>query len=397
MLPRNRKAVTSWKDCNAAFLEIANNIREAIKEMYISPSSQPSATTSISLLGFGTTGSIELTIQPGDIALYDADVVALKFAQDFYGADELVASLFSKAGISIDHIRPPIGEYSYIETRGSIKAHHALFIGVPELNNFDYLQIRQFAARALNILAHQAPRTRHLAMTIHGINYGLDEIEAVNAQLAGYLDSLQSGQLPPMLETITIVDINQDRVQRLRESLQRSLANASYASRIGMRWAYRLTAPPANNTLNRTFNDTKIIERAGIESAAKAHAFVAIPFTKEMDDVFYYGIQQPVRDAGFVCERVDQEAFTGDILDRVKKKIETAAVVIAELSGANPNVYLEVGYAWGKGRPTILLVKGEQDLRFDVRGQRCLKYERIKDLEDALHKELRSLNDSGFV
>jgi len=59
---------------------------------------------------------------------------------------------------------------------------------------------------------------------------------------------------------------------------------------------------------------------------------------------------------------MDQEAFTGDILDRIKKKIETATVVIAELSGANPNVYLEVGYAWGKDVPTILLVKETDEI-----------------------------------
>ncbi len=118
---------------------------------------------------------------------------------------------------------------------------------------------------------------------------------------------------------------------------------------------------------------------------------------KDMDDVFYYGIQQPVRAAGFLCERVDQEAFLGDILDRVKQKIETAAVVIAELTGANPNVYLEIGYAWGKGVPALLLLKDGQELRFDVRGQRCLKYERIRDLEESLAKELQGLKSQGLI
>ena len=122
-----------------------------------------------------------------------------------------------------------------------------------------------------------------------------------------------------------------------------------------------------------------------------------MPFKKDMDDVFYYGIQHPARAAGFICERVDQEAFIGDILNQVKKKIETAAVVIAEITGANPNVYLEIGYAWGKGRPTLLLLKDEQELRFDVRNQRCLKYERIKDLEEALSKELKELKSKGFI
>lgn len=131
--------------------------------------------------------------------------------------------------------------------------------------------------------------------------------------------------------------------------------------------------------------------------ASLPHVFVAMPFRKDMDDVFYYGIQRPVHAAGFLCERIDQDSFTGDILDRVKKRIETAAIVIAELSGANPNVYLEVGYAWGKGRPTVLLVKDPQELCFDVRGQRCLTYERIMELEESLTKELRGLVCKGLI
>jgi len=116
-----------------------------------------------------------------------------------------------------------------------------------------------------------------------------------------------------------------------------------------------------------------------------------------MDDVFFYGIQQPLHAAGLLCERVDQDAFTGGIMDYVKTRIETASVVIAELSGANPNVYLEVGYAWGKGRPVILLAHDERELHFDVRGQRCLVYERIKDLEESLARELTVMIRKGIV
>jgi hypothetical protein len=43
--------------------------------------------------------SIELTIQHGDIMQIDADVVALKFAQSFYGADRAVAIALSGAEI----------------------------------------------------------------------------------------------------------------------------------------------------------------------------------------------------------------------------------------------------------------------------------------------------------
>jgi hypothetical protein len=133
------------------------------------------------------------------------------------------------------------------------------------------------------------------------------------------------------------------------------------------------------------------INLEGIESANKPHVFVAMPFNKEFDDIFYLGIQEPVKKAHFLCERIDAEAFTGDIMEQVKKRIESAVIVIGVLTGANPNVYLEIGYAWGKGRPTILLAKAEEQIKFDVRGQKYLKYETITALREALSNELSQL------
>jgi hypothetical protein len=88
---------------------------------------------------------------------------------------------------------------------------------------------------------------------------------------------------------------------------------------------------------------------------------------------------------------MDMAAFTGDILTRVMSRIESAALVIADLSGANANVYLEVGYAWGKGRPTLLLAKAGNELKFDVRGQRCILYENIVGLAKQLQSDLSNL------
>ena len=64
-----------------------------------------------------------------------------------------------------------------------------------------------------------------------------------------------------------------------------------------------------------------------------------------------------MRSAGFLCERADLSAFTGDVMDWVRNRIKTAKLVIADLTEANPNVYLEVGYAWGCEVPTVLLTK----------------------------------------
>lgn len=81
-------------------------------------------------------------------------------------------------------------------------------------------------------------------------------------------------------------------------------------------------------------------------------------------------------------------------MDWVKTRIENSVLTIADLTGANPNVYLEVGYAWGKGKNTILLIKDSDELKFNVQGQRCLEYKSIKDLMEKLEKELKDLNNN---
>jgi nucleoside 2-deoxyribosyltransferase len=130
---------------------------------------------------------------------------------------------------------------------------------------------------------------------------------------------------------------------------------------------------------------------------AKPHAFVAMPFNDYFQDVYHYGIQAPVHQAGLLCERMDHLNFTGEIVEWMKHKIETATVVIAEVTDGNPNVYLELGYAWGKGRPTILIAKDVGVLAFDVRGHRCLQYGSITALEQTLVRELRELHARHLI
>ena len=132
----------------------------------------------------------------------------------------------------------------------------------------------------------------------------------------------------------------------------------------------------------------------GYDSWSKAHVFVAMPFEEETDDVYHYDIQGAVKASGFLCERADLSSFTGDVMNWVRQRIDSATLVIADLSGANANVYLEVGYAWGLKRPTVFLVRDVKDLKFDVKGQRCLVYKKIKDLEGKLQKELEQLKQS---
>jgi hypothetical protein len=125
------------------------------------------------------------------------------------------------------------------------------------------------------------------------------------------------------------------------------------------------------------------------------YVFVAMPFSVEMEDIYVLGIKSAVHAIGLECVRVDETAFTGDILDEIKRKIAGATAVVAELTGTNPNVHLELGYAWGTAIPTVLLLREGGQLCFDVRGQRCLVYRNIVSLQAMLTEELSSLKASG--
>jgi hypothetical protein len=129
----------------------------------------------------------------------------------------------------------------------------------------------------------------------------------------------------------------------------------------------------------------------------KKSLFVAMPFSLDMEDRFFYGMQRAADATGFSCDRVDKDAFTGDILKRIKDGIDNAIAVVADLTTSNPNVYLEVGYAWGIQKPTILLIQDVHELCFDVRGQRCLKYSSIRNLEEILTSELEELKSKDII
>jgi hypothetical protein len=161
-------------------------------------------------------------------------------------------------------------------------------------------------------------------------------------------------------------------------------------------WERLLQALKANEKRRlQTYKELKIsVEKV---EKPKKHIFVAMPFIPDLEDCYYYGIRVPINLAGFNSIRIDQESFTGEILNQIRDNIETAVAVVAVLDGANPNVYLEVGYSWGREIPTILLIKNTNELRFDVSGHKCLAYSSIRNLEEVLSSELSNLKQRGII
>jgi len=325
--------------------------------------------------------TIKVEVIPGDALVVDADILALKYAQDFYGVDKLVADRLQGAGAR--NITPRIGGYRLVSSDGAIAAKRVLFVGVPVLHEFGYREIREFSIKVLSSLAGEASATRVLALTLHGAGYGLDERECFLSEVAGLADAVASGDYPVQLETVKIVEQNRGRSQRLSRLLDAYFPEGKLD--VDARVLRRRIGEERSETLRAI----------GYDSEQKPHVFVAMPFADEVQDLFHYGIRQAVSSNGYLCERVDQVPSVGDILTRIKQRIKTAAFVVAELTGASPNVYLEVGYAWGLGVPTVLLIQKSEiaNLRFDVAGQRCVVYSSIRDLEEKLSFEIAGLAD----
>jgi len=325
---------------------------------------------------------IAIEIQIVDVLKIKADVLVLKYAQEFYGVD---SAAFSKLGVlhkKVESKLPRPNDFLLLESLGSLGAEYVLFAGVLDVLQFRYREIRDFSFRSLKYLSKIRPDAEHVCLTLHGASYGLDETEAFEAEIAGLVDAITQGLYPNRLKKISIAELYEPRATRLRAALENLLPDGI------------ITISEEKFLARRSTDTDELLSNAGINSEEKPLIFVAMPFDNKLDDVFHYGIQNAVNRAGFLCERADQISFTGDILDLIKRRIKKASLLIADLTTTNPNVYLEVGYAWGLGKPTVLIAQDVQDLKFDVKGQKCIIYSGIRELEEKLSQELLGLKQN---
>jgi nucleoside 2-deoxyribosyltransferase len=119
-------------------------------------------------------------------------------------------------------------------------------------------------------------------------------------------------------------------------------------------------------------------------------AFVLMPFDAAFDDIYKLGIKDTAEKLGIRAERVDEQIFHKEnILERIYSQIDAADLIIADLTGRNPNVFYETGYAHAKGKLCLLLTSRADDIPFDLKHHRHIIYgASIQNLRHALEKDL---------
>lgn len=99
-----------------------------------------------------------------------------------------------------------------------------------------------------------------------------------------------------------------------------------------------------------------------------------MPFASEFDEVYQNGVKAGAFAAGVDCQRVDEQIFAEGILSRIYAEIARADLIIADMTGCNPNVFYEVGFAHALNKPVILITHAATDIPLDLKHAQHIIY-----------------------
>jgi len=131
------------------------------------------------------------------------------------------------------------------------------------------------------------------------------------------------------------------------------------------------------------------------------------PERKRADEIFKYVIEPAVKDAGLEAYRADLDLTPGAITPKMLGELLSARVVIADLTGRNPNVFYELGITHSFARRLILIADSSRSLPFDAKDERVIElgdypstglgFAQGQDASNYLRESLRIVLDDNYV
>jgi len=143
----------------------------------------------------------------------------------------------------------------------------------------------------------------------------------------------------------------------------------------------------------------KNYDRCGVKVKYDPHKlFVLMPFREEKaPQSLFHEVLELL--PGWTVQRADSDLSKPDIWCKICANMQGSRAIIADLSGSNPNVFLELGLAWGLGKPFILLTQDREELPFDTKSYHVIEYKRafenftsVKSPQKVQDQILRALN-----
>jgi hypothetical protein len=120
------------------------------------------------------------------------------------------------------------------------------------------------------------------------------------------------------------------------------------------------------------------------------------PIRKRADQTFRHLVAPVVEARGYEAVRSDHMTRPGLITSQVLQEVAEAALVVADLTGHNPNVFYELAIRHATRQPIVQLISSEDELPFDIAAMRTIFFD-IHDL-DSVEQARKDLDGhvSGF-
>lgn len=123
--------------------------------------------------------------------------------------------------------------------------------------------------------------------------------------------------------------------------------------------------------------------------------FVLMPFRAELEPVYEVHMKAIAKELNMTIARADDLFTAGSIVEEIWSYIAQSRIILADCTDRNPNVFYEIGIAHTLGKPVVLITQNEDDIPFDLRNRRFIKYEYpsrgMEEFEHGLKATLISL------
>ena len=119
--------------------------------------------------------------------------------------------------------------------------------------------------------------------------------------------------------------------------------------------------------------------------------FIIMSFQGEGMKEVLAAIKQECTALGLNASRADDDAGSNFVIIRIGQQLEEAELIICDLTHERPNVYFELGYAYGignGGNRVLLIAKERTDLHFDIRSFNVHEYSSPETLQAILRRNL---------
>ena len=128
---------------------------------------------------------------------------------------------------------------------------------------------------------------------------------------------------------------------------------------------------------------------------------------KRADEIFTYVVEPALDEWGVNAYRADLDYSPGAITPKMLSELLDARLVLADLTGRNPNVFYELGVAHSFTRPLISIADSTKSLPFDTKDERVIEigdyqasgllYSQVEKAKASLRESLKVVLADGYI